>query len=232
MINSISITRGDYSQITKMPTDISTLCTRLLKGVVSAEKIDEHGGWDFSADFDSKGRGSALNYDWYGVGFDQHDGGFLGVLQVRQYVKVKKNYFPEIKKSYFLVGYNEDNTCFSHPVESRVIHSAIKRGADVVTAVQSWIFGTDYTKVIRQGDLCLIPVRSVKGVQISSELVLQGSHRLLADKIYENGDFYAVNPNLYHLNGTHPTLQNLVGKYKVVVGKRASFWSFAKPTID
>jgi hypothetical protein len=100
----------------------------------------------------------------------------------------------------------------------------------VVTAVQSWIFGTDYAKVIRQGDLCLIPVRSVKGVQVASELILQSSHRLCADKIHKNGDFYAVNPRLYHLNGTHPTL-NLEGKYKVVIGKRASFWSFAKPTI-
>jgi hypothetical protein len=226
----IEVVRGAYNEIKKMPIEIQSICDALLKGVINSEKIDEHGGWEFGCEFDKKGRGSSLNYDWYAVGYDQHDGGFLGVLQVRQFIRTRR--FGNVRKSYFLCGQNEDGTYFSHPVEARVIHAAIKKNTDIIEAVQSWIFGTDYSKVIRQGDLCLIPVRSINGTQVPNEVILQGSHRLCADKIYENGDFFAVNPNLYHLNGTHPTIQNLDGKFKIVVGKRASYYSFAKPTID
>lgn len=234
MKNTIEVTRGNYNEITSMPTEIKALCSQLLDGVRNAAKIDEHGGWEFGileSNY-NKGRIHTMNYDWYGVGYDQHDGGFLGVIQVREFYRRKANRFPEIRKSYFLLGQNEDGTYFAHPVESRVIHNAVKKGADVVEAIQSWIFGTDYSKVIRQGDLCLIPVRSVKGEDVGTEKIIEKSHRLMADRILQNGDIYCINPNLVHLNGTHPTLQNLEGKYKVVVGKRAAFWSFAKPTLD
>lgn len=234
MTNAIEITRGTYNEITRMPENIRLLCADLLNGVKNAAKIDEHGGWEFGIIESNarKGRVHAMNYDWYGVGFDIHDGGFLGVIQVREFYRQKSSYYPEIRKSYFLIGKNEDGTYFAHPVESRVIHAAIKKENDVVTAVQSWIFGTDYSKVIRQGDLCLVPVRSVKGEERGTEIIIEKSHRLMADRIIENGDLYAVNPNMVHLNGTHPSIQNLTGKYKVVVGKRAAFWSFAKPTLD
>jgi hypothetical protein len=230
----IEVSRGSYNEITKMPENIRLLCADLLAGVKNAAKVDEHGGWEFGIIESNarKGRVHAMNYDWYGVGYDLHDGGFLGVIQVREFYRRKSSYFPEIRKSYFLIGKNEDGTFFAHPVESRAIHAAIKKGTDVVTAIQSWIFGTDYSKVIRQGDLCLVPVRSIKGEDRGTEIIIEKSHRLMADRIIENGDLYAVNPNMVHLNGTHPTIQNLTGKYKIIVGKRAAFWSFAKPTLD
>lgn len=235
MQQSITVTRGSYNEITSMPADIKALCNNLLDGVRHAAKIDEHGGWEFGileSNY-NKGRIHAMNYDWYGVGYDQHDGGFLAVIQVREFYRRKANRFPEIRKSYFLIGQNEDATYFAHPVESRVIHHAAKKGMDVVKSVQDWIFDCDYSRVIRQGDLCLIPVRSVKGEKLATtEVILEQSHRLMADAIYENGSYYAVNPNMVHLNDTHPTVQNLQGKYKIVVGKRAAFWSFAKPTLD
>ncbi|MBX2926995.1 MAG: hypothetical protein KF852_04105 [Saprospiraceae bacterium] len=216
-----------------MPAEIKIMCSGLLEGVKNAAKIDEHGGWEFGvvASNYKKGMIHALNYDWYGVGYDLHDGGFLAVLQVREFYRRKSSRFPEIRKSYFLIGQNEDATYFAHPVQSHKIHAAIRGGKDVVKACQDWIFETDYAKVIRQGDLCLVPVRSIKGEEKNTEIVIEESHRLLADKVLENGHLYAVNPKLYHMPGTHPDVEGK-GKYKVIVGRRASFWSFAKPTLD
>lgn len=231
---NIEIKRGEWGEIIAMPTEIKALCNALLDGVRHAAKIDEHGGWEFGileSNY-NKGRIHTMNYDWYGVGEDEHDGGFLAIVQVREFYRRKTGRFPQIRKSYFLLGKNEDDTFFAHPVEARVIHAAIRKDRDVVKAVQDWIFDCDYAKVLRQGDLCLIPVKSIKGVEIGTEKIVQESHRLMADKITENGSIYCVNPNLVHLPGTHPTLQNLIGKYKLVIGKRAAYWSFAKPTID
>ena len=233
-MQQIKVKRGPYNEIKEMPSEVKEQCKRLLEGVKNAAKIDEHGGWEFGllASNHRKGMVHSMNYDWYAVGYDLHDGGFLAIIQVREFYRRKASRYPEIRKSYFLLGENEDKTFFAHPVQSHKIHAAIKAGKDVIKAAQDWIFGTDYAKVIRQGDLCLIPVRSVKGEEQGAEIIIEKSHRLMADRILENGDIYAVNPNMVHLNGTHPTIQNLVGKYKVVVGKRAKFWSFAKPTLD
>lgn len=228
----IEIKRGMYNEITSMPLEIKDKCEKLLAGVQNAAKIDEHGGWEFGL-IASNGRGrvQALNYDFYGVGYDCHTTEFLAVVQVREFYRAKASHFGQMRKSYFLIGQNEDETFFAHPVPAAKIHAAIRLGKDVIKAVQDWIFEADYAKVIRQGDLCFVPVRSLKGIEIANEINLQGSHHLVADKICENGHYYAVNPMMTHLPNTHPNIQ-AKGKYKVVVGNRARFWSFAKPTLD
>jgi len=206
----------------------------LFTEAASAEKVDEHGAWDFGCEFDDKGRGSALNWDLYGFGRDIHSKRLLIVVQIRQFIRRYRNGFGTVRKSYFLIGRNEDNTAFAHSVESRVIHSAINTGRDVVKAVQDWIFQCDYKKVIRQGDLALIPVRKVntEATIIEGNIhVLEDSHQLTASDIRKNGVLYAFNPSLVHLPGTHPAV-SAKGWYKVVVGKRASHWDFAAPTID
>jgi hypothetical protein len=205
----------------------------LVKLAANAQKVDEHGNWDFGLDFDRKGRGSALNWDLYAVGRDLHTRKTLAVIQIRQFVRQSKNWYPNIKKSYFLLGRNEDNTVFAHPVESRVIHAAIKKDADVIQAVQRWIFGTEYNKVIRQGDVALVPLTRKPNAPTveSNQVLLQDSHELVADEILENGHLYALNPAIIHLPGTHPNY-DLSGWYKVIPGKRADFYKFAAPTID
>lgn len=200
----------------------------------AAEKVDEHGAWDFGCEFDRKGRGSALNWDLYGYGRDMHNKRLLIVIQIRQFIRRSANRYPEIRKSYFLIGRNEDNTAFAHSVESRVVHSAINNGRDVVKAVQDWIFQCDYNKVIRQGDLALVPVRTVNKEAVTIEgntHLLEDSHKLTASDIRINGVLYALDPELIHLPGTHPSV-SAQGWYKVVVGKRAKHWDFAAPTID
>lgn len=230
--------RGKYNEI-----NYSAIAPRtrkqienLVNGAAKSEKIDEHGSWEFEADFDKKGRGSALNWDVYGYGKDKHTKRFMAVIQVRQYVKHHKNWYPQIRKSYFLLGRNEDNSFFAHSVESRTIHAAIKKDADVVHAVQSWIFGYDYSKVIRQGDLALIPSKKYQELReaekVSTHKLIEGSHNLFCDAIaYRHNNLYALNPYLQHIPLTHPDVEEQ-GWFKVVVGKRTDFYDFAAPTVD
>ena len=231
--------RDAYNAIifTSLEKEMQEKVNTLVKSAANAQKVDEHGTWNFEATFDSKGRGSALNWDLYGIGSDHFSGELLIIVQVRQYIKRRKNYFPEIKKSYFLIGTNEDNTTFAHPVESSVIHSAIKREANVIEAVQSWIFGCEYKKVIRQGDLCLIPsvnpAAKLATLVEEKELTLQGSHHIKGVEIRRGKGIFVKSPELFHLPKTHPDVRGLGGVwYKVVVGRRANFYNFAAPTID
>lgn len=234
MTTQTAYARGTYNEIKldQISTELRTTVQQLIKAASESDRADEHGSWEFRAEFDGKGRGSAINYDVYAIGSDYHSQGLLVILQVRKYEKLHKNWFPSIRKNYFLLGYNEDGSAFAHAVSSPVIHAAIRAGRDPILAVQNWIFDADYTKVIRQGDLALVPVRSIPAPEIdSTELVLVDSHHLTADKIRQNGHLYAQNPTLYHLPGTHPTVSGR-GWYRVQVGNRAEFWKFAAPSRD
>jgi hypothetical protein len=228
--------RGNYGEIS-----LSTLTERqrkevhnLVKKASSADKVDEHGAWEFGAEFDKKQRGSALNWDLYAYGKDVHSKRTLIIIQIRQYVKHHKNWYPQVRKSYFLLGRNEDQTVFAHAVESRVIHAAIKAEKCPIRAVQSWIFGADYEKVIRQGDMALIPIKRPKlteAVQLPHSVRLASSHDLISLQIFQNGNLYAHDPMMVHIPETHPIVQGK-GWYKIVQGKRANFWDFAAPTVD
>ena len=226
--------RGYYGQIdfTTLTKSAKKQIQNLVYGAANAAKVDEHGSWDFGCEFDSKSRGSALNWDVYAFGKDFFSKKSLCVIQVRQYLKRRTNYYPEIKKSYFLLGRNEDKSIFAHSVESRVIHSAIKKNVDVIKAVQKWIFGCDYKKIIRHGDLALIPVKKVSGEILQKQTILiEQSHMLNADVLKVNGSLYAKNPKLEHLQKVHPAIEGK-GWYKVAVAKRSKFWDFAAPTLD
>lgn len=227
--------RDSYNAIVmrSVPETTRKIMNNLLHDAQKSSKIDEHGSWEFGAEFDKKGRGSAINYDFYAYGRDIHNKRPMIVIQIRQYIKRSKNRFPEIRKNYFLIGRNEDNTTFAHSVESRVIHAALKSGKDIVKACQDWMFGADYSKVFRQGDLALVPTRKVStGETIGRSVVLEASHELLAENIIQmNSTLYAYNPELWHIKGTHPSVY-VEGWFKVVIGKRAPHWGFAAPTID
>lgn len=234
----MNFTRGNYKEIivAKLSPRTKKQVENLVAAAAEANKVDEHGNWEFGAAFDSKKRGVALNWDLYAVGKDYFSNRTLIVIQIRQYVKRYRNGYPDIKKSYFLLGRNEDNTVFAHPVESRVVHSAARKNGDVVRAVQNWIFSQDYARIMRQGDIALLPLRSKK-VPPKTELIanrfsLQGSHEVVAEEARVNGNLYVKNPSLYHLPKTHPDLVNLSGWFKVIEGKRSNFYNFAAPTID
>jgi len=226
--------RDQYGAIllSRQTDTIRKQLTNLVNAAAKAARVDEHGAWQFGCEFDKKGRGYATNWDLYGYGRDLHSNRLLAVIQVRQSVRQRANGYLNIHKSYFLLGRNEDNSVFAHPVESRAIHAAIKRGGDIVPAVQSWIFGADYAKVLRHGDLALIPTSRPQGEQIpAGTCVLEGSHEIAAAAYRDNGNLYALNPEVSHIPGVHPDVC-AQGWYQIVVGRRTDTWSFAKPTID
>lgn len=227
--------RGNYGEIVMSSLDAETRnqANQLVESAQNAAKIDEHGNWNFGIqNTNRKGtRWSALNWDLYAVGNDVHSGKFLVVIQIRQSHNTK--YGVNVRKNYFLLGTNEDESTFAHPVESRVIHAAIKAERDVILACQNWIFDGDYARMIRHGDLALVPVSKRPSAPTAprKKMILQGSHELSATAIRQNGNLYAKNPTLYHTPGTHPPVSG-EGWYRIVVGNRAEFWKFAVPTID
>lgn len=227
--------RDNYDAIitSSIPTSDAQAIRKLVNRVSHAEKIDEHGGWDFGITALTRSRSRALNWDLYGYGHDIHDGSLLAVIQVREWTEGKR--WNTIRKSYFLIGENEDGSAFAHPVSHAPIRSAIKCGKDVVLAAQNWIFGGDYAGMIRHGDLALIPMlkrpAGTKG-QLRKVSILESSHELRAAQIaVVDNRVYAKNPTLKHIPGTHPTVST-TGWCRVVVGKRASAWNFAQPTVD
>jgi len=234
-----NIKRGAYNEIVMSSVAQRTrkAAANLFNDAQKSEKIDEHGNWEFGAEFDKAGRGYAINWDFYAIGKDYFSKKIMAIVQIRKWEKRSRRGFASVNKSYFLLGRNEDNTAFAHPVESRVIHHAIKVGNDPIRACQDWIFGCDYTKVIRQGDVALIPstqrqASNAKELERKDLFIDDSeSHELKADKIAQNGALYALNPSIYHLPKTHPDFQNLEGWYKVVIGKRGRYHDFAAPTI-
>ena len=228
--------RGSYGEIPLYHLDAETRSqvAALVEAAASAAKIDEHGTWDFGiASLNRRGtRWQALNWDLYAHGHDAHTGALLAVIQVRQVVSGRR--WNQVRKNYFLIGTNEDGTAFAHPVSAMCVHAAIRAGQDVVRRVQDWIFGCDYGQVRRQGDIALIPLRRACGERTPLQtLLLEDSHALEASEIRfgAGGVVYAKDPRLTHLPGAHPTVA-ATGWHKVVSGRRASFWTFAAPTVD
>lgn len=223
--------RGRFGQILRncLDTETRKAINTLVTLASMSDHTDEHGSWDFGCEFDRRGRGEALNWDLYAFGYDLHSGQLLAVVQIRKFERRRK--YPRIRKNYFLIGYNEDNTVFAHPVESRVIHSAIKSDRDVIAAIQRWMFGTDYSHVTRQGDVALIPQRPRTKNTISVHAAtIERSHILRADEIRSDGEsVWAKNPSLTH--PTHPPV-SAAGWHKIVISQRAAYWKFAAPTAD
>lgn len=212
---------------------------KLIDGAARAEKIgeaDENGDWNFGAGRDGN-KFTAVNWSPYAFGRDFHNNKCLAVVQIREYSRKGKwdddRYPPQIRKNYMLLGRNEDETVFAHSVQARVIHAAIKRNRDVILACQKWIFGAPYHKLLRQGDIAMIPVSRCGQFHrnYDVEMFIEHSHRLRADITTNGIGLYAKNPRLTHLPGVHPVIQG-TGWWKIVVGKRAPSWSFAAPTVD
>lgn len=225
--------RFDEIRLGTLPEQTRKYVVRLVEAAAEADHIDEHGSWDFGIEFDKKKRGWALNWDLYGVGRDVHSQRLLVVIQIRQYVRHRANQqWPQIRKSYFLLGRNEDDTVFAHAVPAQVVRSAVKRGVSVVKASQDWMWEADYCRVVRQGDIGLVPVRRPAGEPIAGPIVLEHSHELVADELLVAGKrLYAQNPKLTHLPGTHPYVEH-DGWVRVASARRGRTWDFAAPTVD
>lgn len=201
---------------------------------------DEHGGWERRSEWDDKGRGEQVTVDLYGIDAAAR----LYVIQVRQSFRPHKNWYLSVRKSYFMIGYNENGNPFAHAISSGVVHGAIKRDPapeSPVRAAQAWIWGIDESKlpaVLRNGDVALVPAKCPQkevavysGGEYRVDDGVASDHHLIADEVRANGAIYAKNPTIYHRKGQHPAAHG-EGWFKVVVGRRADFWSFARPTVD
>lgn len=235
-----NVERGQYGQILthKLSPKTRKQVENLFKEAKASEKVDEHGNWTFGVEHDQKrGETHSVNWDLYAVGRDYFSRRTMIVIQIREFYRQKAGYFPTVKKSHFLIGRNEDNTAFAHPVPTRTVNNSIEKEKDVVKACQDYIFGTDYTKVIRQGDIALIPLKKTAHLKEVESLgitmmLIEESHKLESSDIRQNGNLYAKNPSLSHLPKTHPDFMNLKGWYKVVVGRRGKWHDFAAPSVD
>ena len=209
----------------------------LVNKACQADKSDGHKGWEFGKVSSNK-EFSALNWSLYGFGLDAHNRKFLIAIQIRSYYTKASYDFPVIHKSYFLIGRNEDNTVFAHPVNGTVIYNAIRKGKDVIRAIQHWIFGADYTSIIRQGDICLVPLyKTPNNVDKDADFepqhrVLASSHNLYCDRLIErDGYTYVLNPYLQHIPQVHKDVSH-EGWARVQIGSKGKYHKQAKPTID
>jgi hypothetical protein len=235
-LQSDQFSRGAFGeiQIWTLAADVRKAVTELVVAVATGRHVDEHGAWKFGAEFDKNRRGEALNWDLYALGHDIHDGGQLAVVQARQYRRQKTNWWPSIRKNYYLIGRNEDGAAFAHPVEAIVVRAAIAKGRDPVLAVQGWLWQTDYATVTRQGDIALVPrqTRPPRVQPVYGPVVVEGAHLVLADEIVSDGKrLFARAATLIHLRGTHPDVA-AHGWTTVVTARRAASWAFAAPTVD
>ena len=68
----MNFTRGNFKEINTatLPPRMKKQVENLVAAAAKASKVDEHGNWEFGAEFDSKKRVSALNWDLYAFGKD------------------------------------------------------------------------------------------------------------------------------------------------------------------
>ena len=232
--------RGSYGQIIVDRSSSSSPAIEYRNAAALIEelstRVDEHGGWAFGIEsLNKRGGFVAMNWDLYHAAKDIHDQGVLFLIQVRQSSKRKSSHFTSVRKSYFLIGRNEDGTPFAHCVSHAPIFRAIADGRCPILAIQRWIFGVDYAKVIRQGDLALIPTKRPQGSPYpdGGHATIAASHEVEADEIRTTADkrLFALNPRAVHVPQTHPTVA-VKGWFEIRLGARALAWDFAKTKID
>ena len=197
-------------------------------------RSDEH-GWVEGGNWDKKGRGSQVTIDMYGA--DENTG--LYVVQVRQSFRHRASHYLQTRKSYFLIGRNENGNAFAHCVGAHAIRSSINNETacnpkTAVNAACRWIWGTDrYNEILRHGDVGLLPVKSKPNIpEIGANVIIViDSHQLWSGSIRKNGKLYAKNPYLHHIKNQHPDIRGN-GWYCVIIGRREPAWSFAPVTVD
>lgn len=230
IIETQTLKQGIYGEYWGVPEAIKELISLVEKNNVCKTGIVNH----------SRNRGASLNIDVYG--FDQHQN--LAVIQVRL-CEFRKRGFNSVRKDYYLIGLDSTvkkgiNPFFAHPIPS-CAKAAKKAGLEDPKMPVNWALSkiwnckiSDLAKIKRQGDIALLPVKTVpkSAIQCDQSLVLRSSHLLIADEIYKSGDkFYAVNPRLEHKPNEHKIVK-AKGVFRVLQGLRSEVWGFSKPTVD
>lgn len=189
----------------------------------------------------SNGCYDAVNAGLYGYCAKQD----VAVIQIRNSVKAKKHYFPSVRKTYCLVGFNEiTGLPFRHPVSANIIRANVQDGdnpADAVFAAQRWIFqvtAKQLSKSIRQGDVLLVPAKSKpkETTHLGDTLIVAESHRIEAIEIVRDtkNRVWAFDPAIYHQKGQHDAIygDQVDQWYMVKPGREVEAWSFCQRLKD
>lgn len=196
--------------------------------------VRQTAGWETGITSEGMRRGGyeARSIDVYGYDTARR----LAVIQIRRTWKKKDGWFPQVSKSYALVGMDGEQI-FSHPLDvspRRNRRLPTMTPDDVVRWAEAKIFGVTEDRVadiIRQGDVALIPVRAfppgVTQAKIPVEggvkrLTLRDHHCVMVDgEVFE--DDYAWYAHglveIEHTKGEHRAVCG-EGRFKIVEGRR------------
>ena len=222
-----------YVRNARNEISITSLDNKIAKEVISfVARVDNSGrlngydNWKFDKNFCHNG--DKLNCALLAIGYDYHSKKLHIAIQIRQF-RVHKAVV-NVRNAYLLLGLNQDKSLFVHPVERRVIQSAIKNNKDVIYALQSWMYGVDYKKITRLGKFAIIEVPKPKGEKIlGDEIYIKDSISFIADEIYRKSFdlYYAKTPHL--LDCYNPLYNNKW--YKVILPKKCKYWNFPEPNL-
>lgn len=196
--------------------------------------------WSTGIESDRKRRGTSINIDvcdettWQGQQ--------LALVQVRE-CRFRPGRYSRVRKDYYLVGRNENGNVFAHPVDAK--------SNTPILEVLSAIWGCDLrdlSDIVRNGDVALIPVRSIPtdaqpvtgsisadmltGADISAQShVVTGELRVIWRA--SGAEVYVQRAGkIEHSKGQHPTARVKLGWWRVQVAARGNVWGFSRPTAD
>ncbi len=222
VIRGMRCNRGDYGEIIHWNTQERLVQAFTILNLFRPALDDEY------CEFDRKKRGGALNHDLYA--YEPKQG--VAVVQARQFFRRKANYYPQVRKTYFLAGQNEvTHEFFRQPISAQVVRRAANnRSVDVVQAVQAWMWDTSIrqlTSSVRQGDVLMIPARRPAGVSAGRTLTVADSHVIRATDIrLTQKRCFALDPTMIHAKGQHAPVA-MMGWADIRLAREAHAWDFA-----
>jgi hypothetical protein len=232
-IEHLPTTRNDFNALLHVPPWVSTL-------VHDAEKA---GTYTTGIASNRRGtRGTAINVDVYGYDPAQH----LAVVQVRE-CQFRTGRYNKVRKDYYLLGYVEDGSVFSHPVETPArSRRALATPEACVAYVLAQIWDCtmeDLPEIRRQGDIAFVPARLPAEARplVQQTITLRDTHVITAHAIWEHrwghkqgmATYYvARKARAIHTKGEHAPVQVRHGIFRVQPGIRAKVWGFTAPIGD
>lgn len=197
-------------------------------------------GWTLGIESTNRRGGyESHSLDVYGYDSDRD----LVVVQLRRASRRREGWWQRVQKIYALIG-QDDGQLFSHPLTAsprRIPQLDDMRPEDVVRWAESRIFGVSPKKldgVIRQGDIALIPTRTIPAAAEPiapdadgvTRATIRGSHEILVDGALmhtDDGVLYADGVvEVDHVPGQHAAIA-AEGRFRIKAGERgeSAWWA-------
>jgi hypothetical protein len=184
--------------------------------------------FEIGIESDRKRRGSAVNVEV----MDYDEARNLFVLCVRKSEFHPRRY-TRTRKDYFLCGRNENGNAFAHPVQMNAVNARVE-----VALCRIWrTTPSVLPKIIRHGDVALIPVRGKMALpeEEAVHTFALNSHIIHAEHLYVVGceAYVTGHIELQHEKNQHASVNVMLAcPHRVQLGVRARTWGFARPTSD